>query len=370
MKNTEDITSAFSSFFAHSNNIVGNEANYQTILHNALTEECEGSVYREYRDSRVGRGGIDVVMCNKTQEKLLAAFEIKGGAYNVRNALRDTFTVDGYCKDMDRLKGLVSNETEAWMVCIDATELGRVMSWKKLQGAIDHVRQRGIGLAYYAQGNDKFLVVQPCGEKKSFTLKDVDLTGVDYDSVRNLITSERIHDDLSQVRNSFNIEADIVAQMYRIFVNEGLSQKQISLETYFGFAPGNGMQQRPDICIYEPRISGRFNLYPKGDSKQSNDPLKLQSVRCVIEVKGGLPLAKKSEKAIIKSYETDLAKLKEWKAVISKQQRRLQIVSNSIDYILFAVDVRSVGLSPELINEVREKAAENGIVFNYMHLPI
>ena len=130
------------------------------------------------------------------------------------------------------------------------------------------------------------------------------------------------------------------------------------------------MQQRPDICIYEPRIYGRFILYPKGDSKQSNDHLKLQSVRCVIEEKGGLPLAKKSEKAIIKSYESDLTKLKEWKELITQQKRRLQITSPNIDYMFVAVDVRPTGLSPQLIDEINEKAAKKGIVFNYMHFPI
>lgn len=364
------IQNALRDYFIRSSNIVGNEANYQAILHKQLLARFGQGVFREYLDPRTGRGGIDVLVGDPEQGETTAAFEIKGGAYNVRNALQDTFGPDGYCSDMDKLVKLDPTSTSCWMVCVDAVELGRSMTRHKLQGAIEHARSRGLGFAYYAQGDESAIIMKPDGRILDIEIDKHDSNAARYSQIRSsIIRSKEIVEQIGNYRKEFLKEADVVGHLYGGLIDKGCSTAQISLETYFNFAPGEGMHQRPDLCIYEPPVDGHFNLYPGGDSSKSNDAIKLQNLRCLIEVKGGMPLRSKRDGTLVKTYMADIEKIGKWMRIIDQETSRLQIKSHTVDYVFLAIDVRKQPLSSSALEELGSATSSTGITLRYFHLP-
>lgn len=357
-----------------SRGVVGHEANYQAMLCKVLTDVFGSRVYLEYHyhliDGREpGKDCIDLVLCREDDDDVVAAFEIKGGAYGDRNALEDTFDDDGYCRDMDRLATLQESGVSAWMIAIDANELGG-LSWRKLSGAIDHVLRRGLGFFYFRQDRGSYTVVTPDGEKRTGQISNEPYKGAESAIALERLAPRSLRNDLSDQRLVFRKEADVVATLYRKLVDAGLSESQMSLETYFGFAPGGGMHQRPDLCIYESAVEGHFNLYPRGDRRKSYDPLKLRNLRVVIEVKGGLSLVRKKDSALAKIYERDIEKLSKWKGIIERQKHALHIdAPGEIRAILIAVDLRPNAMAQEVQDELHRVAGKT-ILFTYIHLPI
>ena len=100
-----DLSGVLARFFAQCDGIVGAEANYQALLVIELEKAYPGRVRREHKLPEAGRGGLDVVVLDGAGEAEYV-FELKGGAYNTRNALQDVFDVDGVCSDMLRLAKL------------------------------------------------------------------------------------------------------------------------------------------------------------------------------------------------------------------------------------------------------------------------
>jgi hypothetical protein len=348
-------------FFGSISLIVGHEANYQAALQHHLTRHVRGDVLREHSDNRAGKGGIDVVVRDEKTKEVSMAFEIKGGAQNINNALTNTFNKGGYCSDYKKLEKL-NTTTSCWMIAIDALELGRGLPYPTQLEAVETARGYGVGFAYYALGETSATVVHPDGRLMHPTVEPSSGAGTSFERVRSFITSsETIYDQLKIDGYRFGKEADVVGSLYSGLLQHGCSPSQISLETYFGFAPGGEMQERPDICIYEPSIRGHFNLYPNGNNRDSYDQTKLENLRCLIEVK---------KDSSFKACEKDLDKIMVWREQISRSRRQYDLDTYSTDYAFLAVDQRPKGLSSEMISRLKGKAESNEIIFHHLHSPV
>lgn len=364
---SEPMIGVFEQFFSMVDGVVGNEANYQAALAHCLASHFDRAVHREFVDKRTGRGGIDVVIYSSSKQGISHAFEIKGGAYGDRNALNDTFDSSGYCKDFDKLAKLEPSLCQCWMLAIDALELGRGLSPKAVQGAAEHARARKIGFAYYAIGEDSAEITFPDGRTKRISVIDNSNQSVSYKSIRPaLIQNDLFGSLLDAPCDGYAKEADVVSALYSALLNKGCSTRQISLETYFGFAPGSRMQQRPDLCIYEPVINGRFNLYPHGDRNRSNDSSKLDNIRAFIEIKGSKTLASKSDNALMKIYAGDLEKVAQWKVAIDEAAKK-HGVRIYCDYLFIAIDHRKKSLPVDAESLLQANARKHGVVAHYIH---
>jgi hypothetical protein len=365
-----DINHVFQKLFCSIGSVVGHEANYQVALQHQLSLSTADDVLREHIDVRTGRGGIDVVVRKSESLQLVMAFEIKGGAHGDRNALHDTFGPDGFCSDFDRLVKLKSSDTKCWMVAIDALELGRGLSYRSMKGAIELAQERGIGFAYYALGEDRATVVDPEGTLHQLDISGFQKPGTAYSDLEPLIIDScYLSRALDLSGRFYEKEADIVGRLYSQLRKAKCASSQVSLETYFGFAPNAGMHERPDLCLYEPPIEGRFNLYPQGNTSLSNDKIKLESLRCMIEVKGSLTLRKSWDKTLLKKYMADIDKMKNWRNRIESVKREYQLKGQQVEYVFVAVDHREERLSEALLNELLEAARGSGVLCQYIHNP-
>jgi len=148
------IEQALVRFFSTCNRIVGSEANYQALLASELEKDYPGQVRREHKLAATGRGGIDVAVLRPDGDPQ-AVFELKGGAYNNRNALRDVFNEGGVCRDRDtdKLAKVSISPDLRWLVAVDAVELGRSLSYTKQVRVREEAEIRGVSFAYYAHGD-------------------------------------------------------------------------------------------------------------------------------------------------------------------------------------------------------------------------
>lgn len=364
------LPSIFQEMFGQIGSIVGHEANYQAALQCQLAKVLPDDVLREFVDRRTGSGGIDVVVRSARNSALLMAFEIKGGAYGDRNALTGTFDQDGYCTDFDRLLKLRSSKTECWMVAIDALELGRGISYKQKNRAMEHSKERGIGFVYYALGEDAATILDLKGNHHQLSVSKTQGGGIPYSEVRPLIIEQDLlFNGLQTYSRIYEKEADIVGDLYSLLCRVGFSPFQMSLETYFGFAPRSRMHQRPDLCLYEAPIHGRFNLYPKGNRALSNDKAKLENLRSMVEIKGSLTLNKSRDKTLMEKYIRDIDKLQNWQNHIKSAQAHYQIVDQAVDYIFIGVDHRKTKLSTDAEEELYGRALAAGVCAHYIYLP-
>jgi hypothetical protein len=92
----------------------------------------------------------------------------------------------------------------------------------------------------------------------------------------------RFFTDVADVQSS---EANYAALLYHHMISGGLSHKQICTEMYSANLIKDGT--RPDLVVFDEGIDGRFNYFKDCEKSQSNTPLKLDKLRCVIEIKGG-----------------------------------------------------------------------------------
>ena len=361
----------FANLFADIATVCGHEANYQAHVADHLAD-CFGinRVAREYKDSRVGRGGIDVALLDKANGVPCISFEIKGGAYGDRNALKDTIDSNGYCKDMDRLNVLAKDGVECWFLCVDAVELGRVMDDTLLRKASDNCRAKNIGFAYLSQDEKYAHIWYPDGRYVEPELISRDSNGASAEEAHNLLLSERFWKNITdEIKTSSAYECDIQALIYRNLRQSRCAPSQVSLETYFNFAVENGkrMQKRPDICLFEPSIDGHFNLYANGKRSQTNDPRKLSSLCAVIEIKGGRSLQKSSDRLVMQKYVDDLNKLIEWRGRIERHPSAPDSISAQCHYHFVAVDLRKKLLGKESLSELETHASEASLRFHYLN---
>lgn len=245
------------------------------------------------------------------------AIEVKGGAYNVRNALKDEISSDGYCKDMAKLEREVLTGIESWFICIDMPQLGRSVSPHLITLVHKQCEMRGISFAYYCQGEDNFYHA-PMGEKPSLVPVYVDgCKGSDFNVSTVLDEGNQLFNMMCEGLLQINgHEANTVAALYHLFRCSGYAVNQLSLETYFSFAkrPGSTMHDRPDMVLFDSSFDGMFNLYKNGNASQSNDAHKLEHINTVFEVKGSATMNKKGPSARLNDCLSDLAKLDLWKA--------------------------------------------------------
>lgn len=104
--------------------------------------------------------------------------------------------------------------------------------------------------------------------------------------------------DLSLIQSS---EANFASLLYHHLINAGVLPTQLCTEMYTANIVKEGI--RPDLVIFDEEISGRFNYYKDCDKRQDNTALKLQHIRCVVEIKGG---AQQYESGLGKYFESDL----------------------------------------------------------------
>jgi hypothetical protein len=107
-------------------------------------------------------------------------------------------------------------------------------------------------------------------------------------------------------------EQNQVLRVYHALMRHSVPDYEISLETQFQFAKGNteNGKRKPDICIFDPTINGKFNLYMGGKVAQSGDALKLSKLQRPIEVKVS---------PSIRDALNDIKKLADWRSQLNSK---------------------------------------------------
>lgn len=364
------ITQALVRFFAACNGIVGHEANYQVMLAMELERDHPGRVRREYSVASAGRGGIDVLVLD-SEGRPWALFEVKGGAYNNRSALTDEFH-KSIPKDMATLAKVDVASSRRWVVAVDALEeFGRSLPFNKQQVLKDGARASSVSFAYYGHG-DKTCMIVAGDERTRYPVVPRSAGPGQHVDACDLFSVTGLTGLFAPARESLEREADVVATLYRHILGLGYSQHQVATETYFGFAPkknGSRMQERPDLCLFDPEVQGHFNLYPKGDTSRSYDPLKFAACRVMAEFKGGATLGRMRDPTLMDKYRPDIEKLGNWQRIMKRQQYDRDPKLPPVDFVFVAVDLRAHPLAPRLCDELSGEAQRQCVRFVYVHLP-
>lgn len=103
--------------------------------------------------------------------------------------------------------------------------------------------------------------------------------------------------ELNKIQSS---EANFAALLYHHLILSGHLPTQLCTEMYTANLLKDGI--RPDLVIFDEEISGRFNYYKDCDKNQSNTQLKINHLRCVVEIKGG---AQQHESGLGKYFDKD-----------------------------------------------------------------
>jgi hypothetical protein len=133
--------------------------------------------------------------------------------------------------------------------------------------------------------------------------------------------------DLNGIQSS---EANFAALLYHHMILKGYLPTQLCTEMYTANLVKEG--RRPDLVIFDEEISGRFNYFKDCDKNQSNTPLKLKHLRCVVEIKGG---AQQHESGLGKYFEHDLL----GEALRSDPEKRAKVQNYAL-----AVDIEKLGM--------------------------
>lgn len=364
MQITDQVLSAV---FADASQFCGREDVIHAIIHYQLTQAgiAPVRIAREYNkcdvvvfDNNVN-GNFSTTDC-----KPLVAIEVKGGAYNSRNALTDQINQFGYCSDMAKMKPWAAKGIECWFICVDMPELGRAVSDKKAELVAEQCQAHGLSFAYYCQGEGHCYVLRPRKKLMAVpvTQSKASATGVSLD----YLFSKSHAGFLNFVRDCRSVcgnEANITSALYNSLRGAGFGVKQLSLETYFSFAAreGSRMQQRPDLVVFNKEFDGRFNLYKGGDSRVSNDPHKLKHIDTIFEVKGGAAIDKKADKAVLEAYLGDIEKLRYWRDEAAKTRPGTKVRS-----VFLAVDGRAGGLSGECLDKLITSSVALNVALIYV----
>jgi len=360
----------FSAFFSDVSAVCGHEATlHANFMHHLLNAgvPCP-AVIREYR---IGAQRIDLVVSAAKHDGGWAAtasptmaFEFKGGAWNVRNALRDEIGVDGYCRDIDKLAALRGKGLECWFVCSDMQELGIALSPRAQQQVAAQCGRRGIHFAYHAQGQDCFLIARAGRPLQRVLLQASAL--VDAPPAHWRDSLPLLGGMLCQSSFTEDTAAGVV---YHALKRAGFSAQQVSLETYFNCAKGTkSMQDRPDICVFGSRVVGRFNLYRGGDRTRSNDGIKIGDIRALIEIKGSDGAARTGERSFAAMVSADIDKLGKWRTRFEASGYLPAQTAARPDYAMIAVDHMKAPVSPGLLEELVCQARQQSVDFHYLRI--
>lgn len=385
-------------FFAKSIDVVGHEANYQVLLASELEEEFPGLVRREHPIDSLDGGLVDVVVLD-SDGKPWAAFELKGGAHGDRSGLK-TALKEGLSKDIAKLARTGVAPARRWCVAVDpAKEFGSTLNrgaWRNLE---KQAKDCSVGLAHYAHGYETCQLVPFGGPALTEAIHASVQTG-QRGNIRDLFTVGELTAVLRPARAALAREADVVATVYRHLMKLGYSPRQVATEAYFGFAPpmaqttppvsnqklggyatyvvasgGAAMRQRPDLCVFDPEIKGRFNLYPKGerppvyDPSRTYDPLKLLLWRLMAEFKGGQTLIDETDAELMRLFRTDIAKLAHWRRLAEKQEFYRRRHLEAVDFVFVATDLRARPLGRGELDELEAEAQARSVRFIYVSLP-
>jgi hypothetical protein len=359
----------FARFFADTAAVCGHEKTlHANFMHQLLMDGVPRD--RIAREHAAEDGWVDLVVhAERTGDRWFArdaaamAFEFKGGAYNVRNALHDTINAEGYCADMDKLAALRRQGIEAWFVCVDMAELGLALSPRQQQRVADQCTRRSVHFAYHAQGAD-YCIIARSGTKP------VDVA-VARGTVRNDSTA-RWQDCLPELTPLLGLadvtEDTVTGFLYHALQRAGVATNRLSLETYFNCAAqGTRMHQRPDLCVFGDRVGGRFNLYRNGDRRRPNDGIKIGDLQALIEVKSRTGARRVSNPAFAKMIASDIDKLVRWRDRLGQARFGAGYADVSQpDYVMIAVDNEQSSLAPATLDDLRCHAARNLVHFHYL----
>jgi len=237
---------------------------------------------------------------------------------------------------------------------------------------------RGIGFAYFCQGEETFLIVEPGGVLKEERLPTCVSLATKAGSSRPSDLASR--SSLSEVVSGaagrmadeiLGSEDDYAFRLYHALRLTGYTADQLSLETYFGFANtgGSRMQDRPDLCVFDASVCGNFNLYRQGKRSASNDALKVHALRALVEVKGSVSTARNGQSSFVRSLEADIQKLANWKVTLDAAASNLGICrAGPPDFVLAVFDPDASALSEDVVARLEEQAERVGVDFVYRHL--
>lgn len=368
MKGLIKMNAIFARFFSDMQHVCGHEKTFHAAFcHQLLLAKCPKNGFaREYR---LGKSPVDVVLFASqsngswsVSEHPMTAIEFKGGAYGTRNALQDTIDVNGHCADLDKLMPYQKLGIECWFVCIDVLELGISLSESARRRVSDQCAERGIRFAYYAQGESHFLISDGKG------LQRYSLTATAGSSPAPDMHWRQSMDHLPALVRRHSASEDTYAGMaYHALRLSGFGPSELSLETYFNCAAGNTrMQNRPDLCVFDKEINGRFNLYRQGNPKYSNDGVKLKHLRALIEVKGSSATEKMTDARFAKSIAQDIEKLGNWR---SRFEATGYLSPNrpQPDYVMLAIDNRSTTMRDIERSALVDLARHQNVHFHYLH---
>jgi len=301
----------------------------------------------------------------------------KGGVHGSQNALnarwgqRDSFG-DLLKKDIPRLGSARTHGAAAWLVCIDIAGVGTQLVPSERKALGDECKQCDVGLIYFIQTKKDF-EIRSFGDNAARILPlRLPPTSSDGGRPLNLLMqpgSDFLREFSREAATVPFKEASMVALLYHYLRKAGYNHLQLSLETYFTFAPeeGKAMARRPDISVFTPKVQGHFNLYRHGDPGRSNDVIKLESLLGLLEVKSTTesPLTRRGR--IAELCFGDIKKLCHWRERIERAYRDLGISAEeqSPIFVFILTDrfgaVREHGELPRLEN----RAGQAGVGFVY-----
>lgn len=366
----------FIPFFLEANRIRCTEKTFHALFchHLATAGVPLRSVAREARHDG---SPVDVLMYGKSArgafsehpDKVITAFEFKGGAYGNRNALTDTINSDGFCADMDKLAAFKVRQVPAWFICIDQADLGVALGQDLRRRTARQCVERGLGFAYFCQGENSILLAPPGGsitEQELTSLASGSGLGRPLD-LSAVVTGPFV----GMADEAMGSEDDYVFRLYHALRLAGCTSQQLALETYFSFAKRgcSRMQLRPDLCVFDTSVNGHFNLYRGGQYHASNDSLKLQSLRALVEVKGSVGTSKISELQFSRLLRADLEKLANWKVMLNAAFADLGVTREvAPTLMLVALDIRTTPLSAAMLADLHGLAAHNDVAFAHRHI--
>ena len=355
------------SIFADTDMFCGKEDVIHAIIYHHLLESglFPSQVARE---QPVSTNRIDVVVFNEeiqgqfknTYLLPMVAIEVKGGAYGNRNALNDEISSDGYCKDMDKLEKEVEKGITSWFICVDMPELGRAVTREGVNKIYSQCKKRKVSFAYFCQGEEHFFYA-PAGEAESNERITINKNGGIEPGVKSILNTGNpdFNSMCEQLLKINGHEANTTAALYQLFRKTGLAASQISLETYFSFAKKSGsrMHDRPDLVLFDKDFDGTFNLYRKGNTELPNDSHKMAHINTILEVKGSAAMNLKSDKARLKIYLEDIAKIKGWQAMAGAHGCK------ALDGYFICLDGRKKSLPTTAVQEMFERSENNQVVY-------
>lgn len=362
----------FANFFNDMSNVCGYENTFHANLcHQLLVSGLPKTGFaREYRLNELRKEWTDVVLfaeqsttgwtvCNKP----CVAIEFKGGAHNTHNALRDAIDADGHCDDLDKMLPYRKVGMECWFVCVDVAELGISLSERARQRVAANCVKRGINFAYHAQDEATFLLCID-GKTEKYLLPTKALpSGPQSPKWQDCLP----HLPGLMLNNSAS-EDTYTSLLYHAFHRAGFTANQLSLETNFSCAKGRAqMQNRPDMCVFDLKVAGRFNLYRNGKKERSNDGAKLGNLHALIEVKGSSATEKLTDVGFAKQIEKDINKLVGWRERF-QDTGYMSTISNRLppEFVMLAVDNRIKTMHETAFEQLRQLAQAQDIHFHYV----